>query len=456
MKDFSVLPSINSLLDSCDFKEVISQLGRDKVKVVLTDSLTNIRNKINQGEEFTKEQVYQAIDIELQKYKTIELKAVINCTGTLLHTNLGRAVLSRKVMEQVTDLLTDYVNVEFDLSTGKRGKRGEYITQLLCNLTNAESALVVNNNASATFLILNEFSKDSEVLVSRGELVEIGGSFRVPDIMKLSGATLKEVGTTNKTKLSDYKQNINNSTSMIMKVHQSNFQIVGFTEEAEINDLITLAKENYLVSYYDLGSGLIQKLEHIDIAWDHTVKEIIDMGIDLVSFSGDKLLGATQAGLILGKKEYIDRLKKNPLYRILRVGKLTDSVLYYTLKNYLNFAHDFKEIPFFKMLNQTENQLREKVEELYSLIDSTIAKDIVKTQVSTGGGSMPGVVLNSYAIQVNEVDEQNAKAYLELLNLPKPIVTYLAQGKLHIDIISVNYDDFNYISQEINKVYNKL
>ena len=456
MKDFSVLPSVNSLLDGGEFQIEISQLGRDKVKAILSSSLAMIRNRINEGIEYTKDMVYQEISKEFEKLRIVELKAVINGTGTLLHTNLGRAVLSKKVMEQVTDLLTNYVNIEFDLSTGSRGKRGEYITQLLCNLTNAESALVVNNNASAVFLILNEFSRYGEVLVSRGELVEIGGSFRIPDIMSLSGATLKEVGTTNKTKLSDYELNINESTSMIMKVHQSNFQIVGFTDEADISELTSLAKDNFLISYYDLGSGLIKKLDNLSIAWDHTVKEIINKGVDLVSFSGDKLLGATQAGLIVGKKEYIDRLKKNPLYRILRVGKLTDSVLYYTLKNYLDFQQGFYEIPFFKMLNQSQKQLKEKALKLKSLINPNIKTCIIETKVKTGGGSMPGVTLDSYAIQFYEPDEYNAQAYLNLLDLPKPIVTYLTQGKLNIDIIAIDEIDFNYISEEINKEYKKI
>ncbi len=456
MKDFSVLPSINFLLESKKYEEQILLHGRDRVKTILTNALENLRKQISKGVELTKEEVEEAIEKEFQKYKLVELKALINCTGTLLHTNLGRAILSKKVMEEVTALLTNYVNVEFDLSTGRRGKRGEYINQLLCTLTNAEAAMVVNNNAGAVYLILNEFSKNSEVLVSRSELVEIGGSFRVPDIMNLSGAKLKEVGTTNKTKLSDYENNINDKTSMIMKVHQSNFYLEGFTEEADISDLIKLSRNKTLVSYYDLGSGLIQKPKNIDIAWDHTVKEIIDMGVDLVSFSGDKLLGATQAGLIVGKKDYIDRLKKNPLYRILRVGKLTDSVLYYTLKNYLNFDKDFEQIPFFKMLNQTANQLEEKASTLDTLLDKKIKKEVISTKIKTGGGSMPSVSLDSYAIQISEAEDKNASAYLKLLDLSRPIVTYLTQGKLNIDIISVENEDLIYISEEINKVYRDL
>ena len=456
MKDFSVLPSINSLLVCSDFHQAIAKLGREKVKDILTKSLTSIRNRINDGVVFTEKQVNQILNSEILKYEAVELKPVLNCTGTLLHTNLGRAILSKKVMTQVTELLTNYVNIEFDLETGKRGKRGEYINQLLCTLTNAESALVVNNNASATYLILNEFSRDRQVLVSRGELVEIGGSFRVPDIMSLSGASLKEIGTTNKTKLSDYENNVTAATSMIMKVHQSNFKIMGFTEEADITDLISLAEKKSLISYYDLGSGLIQKLDSVKIAWDHTVKEVIDMGIDLVSFSGDKLLGATQAGLIVGKKDYIQRLKKNPLYRILRVGKITDSILYYTLKNYLNFETDYQEIPFFKMLAQTDQQLKSKADNLNSLIREDIKHLIVKTKVRTGGGSMPGEEIDSYALQIIESDDKNAKVYLQLLDLPKPIVTYLTQGKLNIDIMAVDEKDLNYISEEINKIYKKI
>ncbi len=453
MNDYTVIPSINSLLENIDLQDLISQLGKDKAKDLLNKSITDIRTKIKAGMKIEKSDVIHMIKSDLKKYKPTELKALINCTGTLLHTNLGRAILSKKVMNQVTELLTNYVNVEFDLQTGRRGKRGDYIKQLLCNLTNAESALVVNNNASATYLILNEFSRNTDVLVSRGELVEIGGSFRVPDIMAMSGANLKEIGTTNKTKLSDYQNNISNNTSMIMKVHQSNFQIIGFTEETDIKDLIPLAKANSLISYYDLGSGLILPKDNINIKWDHSVKEIIDMDIDLVSFSGDKLLGATQAGLIVGKKEYIDRLKKNPLYRILRVGKLTDAVLYYTLKNYLDFENDYGQIPFFKMLNQSQSTLRNRADQLCNLISQDIKHDVISSKAKTGGGSMPGEELDSFAIQIKEAEELNAKNYLKLLELDKPIVTYLSQGNLIIDIISVDDSDIQYISQEINKLY---
>lgn len=455
MKDFSVIPSISSLLENGEYEEQIKLYGREKVKRILTKVIESVRLRINKGEDFTIEQIDQMIAHEFQKNMLTELKPIINCTGTLLHTNLGRAILSKKVMEEVSTLLTNYVNVEFDLKTGKRGKRGEYVNQLLCTLTNAESAMVVNNNAGAVFLILSEFAKDKEVLVSRGELVEIGGSFRVPDIMRESGAILTEVGTTNKTKLSDYEQNINDKSSMIMKVHQSNFYISGFTEEADISNLITLAKEKNVISYYDVGSGLLNKLSNKDIEWDHSVKEVVDMGIDLVSFSGDKLLGSTQAGLIVGKKEYIDRLKKNPLYRILRVGKLTDSVLYYTLKNYLDFDADFAEIPFFKMLNQTATELKNKAEKLTSLLDN-ISKDIIETKVRTGGGSMPSVTLKSYAVQIAEAEEKNVKANLCLLESTKPIITYLSQGMLNIDIIAVEEEDLIYISEEINRVYKSL
>lgn len=456
MKDFSVLPSISSLLESGDYDAEMLLHGREKVKKILIQVVENIRHLIIEGREFTKEQIYQEIEQEFQKNRAIELKAIINCTGTLLHTNLGRAILSKKVMESVSALLTNFVNVEFDLKTGRRGKRGEYINQLLCTLTNAEAAMVVNNNAGAVFLILNEFANDKEVLVSRGELVEIGGSFRVPDIMRESGAILREVGTTNKTRLADYAQNVRENSAMIMKVHQSNFYIAGFTEEANIAELVELSQQKQLISYYDLGSGLLQKLKNVNIEWDHTVKEVIDLNVDLVSFSGDKLLGSTQAGLIVGKKEYIDRLKKNPLYRILRVGKLTDSVLYYTLKNYLDFDNNFAEIPFFKMLNQSETDLKAKAEKLNSLLTPDISKQLINTLVSTGGGSMPSVSLNSYAIQISEAEELNASAYLALLDLSRPIVTYLHQGKLNLDIIALDDQDLTYISQEINKVYKKL
>lgn len=453
MKDYSVLPSINSLLEDENFLSLQEKLGRDKFKDLISESLSRVRERIAKNERFSQEDIYKILNEELLQNEVIALKAVINGTGTLLHTNLGRAVLSKKVMLQVSELLTNYVNVEYDLKTGKRGKRGEYINQLLCNLTNAESAIVVNNNASATYLILNEFAKDRDVLVSRGELVEIGGSFRIPDIMSLSGATLKEVGTTNKTRINDYLNNIDERTSMLMKVHQSNYKIIGFTESVDMQDLALLAKEKKIVSYYDLGSGLISKFDKCKLEWDHTVKEVLAAGVDIVSFSGDKLLGATQAGLIVGKHEYITRLKKNPLYRVLRVGKLTDSVLYYTLKNYLNFDLNFNEIPFFQMLNQTTEDILFKAEKLLSNLKKDIKAKIVVSSASIGGGSMPGEKLPSYALEITAEEEKNVKNHLKLLSCEKAIIGYLYQGRLIIDLIAIQNDDLEYIAKNINLIY---
>lgn len=456
MNKFSIIPSINEVLESETFIHYIKSLGREQVKNVVKDSIDHIRKEIISGKEYTALSIMTKIESEIEKLKVVELKDVINCTGVLLHTNLGRAVLAEDVMAQVSNLMTNYANVEFDLTTGKRGKRGEYVNQLLCTLTGAEAAMVVNNNAGAVFLILNEFAKDKEVLVSRGELVEIGGSFRIPDIMRESGAILREIGTTNKTKQSDYLSNLTSETAMIMKVHQSNFAIVGFTEEVSVEEITQISKDKRVISYYDMGSGLLNKPANAPITWEPTVKEIISLGTDLVSFSGDKLLGATQAGLIVGKKELIDRLKKNQLYRILRVGKLTDAVIYYTLKKYLDFASNYEEIPFFQMITQTEAELLTKAEFLQTKLNRQLTTQIVENRARTGGGSMPGETFTSWALLIDEPNEINVKAHHELMDSPKPIITFLKEGKLMVDTLTVKAEDLDYLASQLTKVYKSL
>ena len=456
MNKFSIIPAINEILESEAFLQDIENLGREQIKNVAKDCIDEIRRDIINGQEYTAATIVSKIRSEIEKLNVVELKSVINCTGVLLHTNLGRAVLDQEVMAKVSDLMTNYANVEFDLTTGKRGKRGEYVNQLLCTLTGAEAALVVNNNAGAVFLILNEFAKDKEVLVSRGELVEIGGSFRIPNIMRESGAILREIGTTNKTKPSDYQANINANTAMIMKVHQSNFQIVGFTEEVGAEEITKISKDKNIISYYDMGSGLLNKPITAPITWEHTVKEIVSLGTNLVSFSGDKLLGATQAGLIVGKRELIERLKKNQLYRILRVGKLTDSVIYYTLKKYLDFQTNIKQIPFFQMITQTEAELLVKVQLLQTKLNNHLSTSIVENRARTGGGSMPGETFASQALQIDEANETNVKAHHELMNSAKPIITFLKEGKLMVDTLTVKAEDLDYLASELIKVYKAL
>lgn len=456
MKDFSVIPSMNELLQNSDINDLSKKISREKTKKVIDDYLKKIRTSIiNEENNLSKLQIIEGIVTALKSNCITELKPVINGTGILLHTNLGRALFSKEVMNKTTEILTNYANVEFDLNTGKRGKRGEYVEQLICNLTNSEAAMIVNNNASAVYLILNELAKDKEVIVSRGELVEIGGSFRVPEIMSQSGAKLIEIGTTNKTRISDYVNNINDNTAMLMKVHQSNFYIGGFTEEATIDEIVPAAKEANVISYFDVGSGLIENPNVLSIKWDASIKELIALGTDVVSFSGDKLLGGTQAGIICGKKEFIDRLRKNQFYRVLRVGKLTYTVLYYTLLNYLNFKENYEKIPFFKMITQSESVLKERANKILSLLSTDISSYLSENKARTGGGSLPSESFNSWAIRIAEPEDKNVFAHLELMKSSKPIVSFLRDGYFMLDVVAIKDQDIAYIAREINRVYGK-
>ena len=337
------------------------------------------------------------------------LRTVINGTGIILHTNLGRACLSEKAAQAATDAARRYSNLEYDIPNGQRGSRYVHIESLLCRLTGAESALVVNNNAAAVLLVLSALTQGGQVVVSRGELVEIGGSFRVPDIMEACGAQLKEVGTTNKTHLADYQKAITPETKALMKVHTSNYRIVGFTETPTLSALVELGHLNELPVIEDLGSGCLVNLEQFGIHDEPSVQNSLKAGVDVVSFSGDKLLGGPQAGIILGKKNYIDVLKKHPLTRAMRVDKMTLAALEATLRSYENGC--LEEIPVLDMLSASSDTLRQKAETLASmLIESGVSASIMPVEGRVGGGSVPNQSLPSFAValtgDVNTLEEK--------------------------------------------------
>lgn len=320
---------------------------------------------------------------------------LINATGIILHTNLGRAPLHVDIFEDAKRLSCGYSNLEFNMNEGKRGERYEHVSHQLRTLLNVEDVLIVNNNASAVFLILNTFAKGKKAILSRGELVEIGGSFRVPDVMKESGCKLKEIGTTNKTKLKDYKKAISKKTSILMKVHRSNFSMKGFTQSVSHGKIVKLAKKRNLIDYYDVGGAYVGDFGFRDDGLD--LKNILKMSPSLVSFSGDKLFGSVQSGIIVGKKKYIDKLKQNQLLRMLRVDKVTLSLLEASVKAYLE--DKLWKIPTHTLLNRSEKELEmlcQKVSE-----DLPMKKyEIVQTSSFVGGGTMPEKSISSFAIHI--------------------------------------------------------
>ncbi|KMJ60462.1 selenocysteine synthase [Bacillus sp. LL01] len=330
------------------------------------------------------------------------LLSVINATGTILHTNLGRSRLSREAIDRVVEVASNYSNLEFDIVSGKRGSRHDIVEGLIKEVTGAEAAMVVNNNAAAVFLILNTFGKGKEVIVSRGQLVEIGGSFRISSIMEESGAKLVEVGTTNKTHMRDYHEALSDETSMVLKVHTSNFKTIGFTQSVSTQQLVGLKEgREDLIVYEDLGSGVLYDFTEVGIGDEPVVQKVLKTGVDIVSFSGDKLLGGPQAGIIAGKKEFIDKLKKHQLARVLRVDKMSFAALEATLQAYA--VNKAKDIPTVRDMLLSVEEIKEKaLKFLDSIRDLEIFEwEIMEVDSMVGGGTMPDVTLPSNAIKVH-------------------------------------------------------
>ncbi|HHY47050.1 MAG TPA: L-seryl-tRNA(Sec) selenium transferase [Firmicutes bacterium] len=333
------------------------------------------------------------------------LRRVINATGIVLHTNLGRAPLPGQALEAVMDIARGYSNLEFDLDSGERGSRQESVAPLICQVTGAESALVVNNNAAAVFLCLNTLASGREVLVSRGEQVEIGGSFRIPDVIASSGARMVEVGTTNKTHRRDYENAITERTAVILKIHTSNFKIIGFTSEVPLDQLVALGKANGLIVMEDLGSGSIVDLSSIGLPKEPTVGESLRAGADLVTFSGDKLLGGPQAGIIVGRKDLIARISRNPLARAVRVDKMTLAALEAIFRIYRRPEMAVEEIPTLRLLTRSLDELQRDAERLAALISNAIGGGwsvrVIDDVCEAGGGSLPGASIPSKAVALS-------------------------------------------------------
>jgi len=348
---YRAIPKIDKLLEQEFMIALVKSHGREKVVQALREALESIRDSSEQGTPATHEMHKRLSTLEtlvtdiLNKRSEKLLRRVINATGIILHTNLGRAPLAKEAVEAVIEAASGYVDLEYDLKTGERGGRLDRVNSLICKLTGAQDSFVVNNNAAAVLLTLTALTKSKEVIVSRGELVEIGGGFRIPEILEQSGAKLVEVGTTNKTRIEDYEKAINDQTCALLKVHKSNYRIVGFTEETSVEELVALSRKNSLLTIEDLGSGML-----INGLGEPTVQEVIGSGVDVVTFSGDKLLGGPQAGVIAGKTHIIAKIRPHPLARALRIDKMTLAALESTLRLYMQ-SETYNCIPVFRMLN---------------------------------------------------------------------------------------------------------
>ena len=435
------IPKVDELLKRPALADAIAQYGINPVTEALRAELDCLRQDIlsrNVNTMPEPEELCQKICRRVHRDSLPSFRHVINGTGILLHTNLGRACLSEKAARAVYEASCAYSNLEYDLSTGKRGSRYSHVEDILCRLTGAESALVVNNNAAAVLLVLSALTQGGQVPVSRGELVEIGGSFRIPEIMEACGAQLKEVGATNKTHLLDYENAINETTKALMKVHTSNYRIVGFSETPALSDLVELGHKYSLPVIEDLGSGCLVNLNQFGIHDEPSVQDSVRAGVDVVSFSGDKLLGGPQAGIILGKKQYLDILKKHPLNRAMRVDKMTLAALEATLRSYETDNAD--EIPVIGMLSASREALQEKAGKLAAILaEAGIETEIIPTEGRVGGGSVPNHILPSYAVAfTGDVNTLEEKLRLGII----PILGRIHEGKYLLDVRTLFESDF--------------
>ena len=444
------IPKVDELMKQPQLQQLCAAVPVQKVTEAVRQILDDLRAGILNGsiEEMPAlEDLCGLVVGTANKKAEYSLKKVINATGIILHTNLGRACISERAAAAACEVAQSYSTLEYNLQAGRRGTRYSHVEELLCRLTGAESALVVNNNAAAVLLILSDMAQGGQVITSRGELVEIGGSFRVPDIMEACGAELKEVGTTNKTHLWDYDRAINEKTRALMKVHTSNYRIVGFSETPTLPELVELGHSRGLPVIEDLGSGCLVNLEQFGIHGEPTVQDSLKAGVDVVSFSGDKLLGGPQAGIILGKKKYLDVLKKHPLNRAMRVDKMTLAALEATLQSY--DQEQAEEIPVIGMLSAKEDALHQKAALLASLLtEAGISADIVPTEGRVGGGSVPNQSLVSYAIAL----DGNVEALEENLRLGiQPIIGRIHEGRYLLDVRTLFEADFPVIVEALKE-----
>ncbi|EHP28635.1 L-seryl-tRNA(Sec) selenium transferase [Sulfurimonas gotlandica GD1] len=443
------IPKVDKFIENEKFDGLCTPLIVSFTQEVLQNLRENILN--NSVDSFSEDELVKRV---LQKYEELinpSLKKLINATGVIVHTNLGRSLIDEKTFDKVKTIATSYNNLEYDTAKGKRGERYSHISKVICKLLGCEDVLIVNNNASAVFLILNTFAKKKEVIVSRGELVEIGGSFRVPDVMRDSGAKLIEVGATNKTHLRDYENAINNKTSMLMKVHKSNYSIEGFSSEVEFKELIKLAKENDVIDYYDMGSGHLIDLPYGLDQYEPSVLKYMQENPSLLSFSGDKLLGSVQAGIIVGKKEYIAKLKKNQLLRMLRVDKITLAILEENIKSILLGQID--DIPTLKMLFSSTDELRENALTLQDAIADIAECEIIDTKTVIGGGTTPNRTIPTVALSVKIKNYKQNK--MEKLFRQRDIIGRIEDDKFLLDFRTIQKDDIAQIidaAKEISDV----
>ncbi len=461
------LPAISVLLQNKEVQSMIGRYGHSLVADTAGQVVEEVRRRIiddingqqDESKEVVLSSIIEALKLQVSIKVQPKLRRVINATGIILHTNLGRAILGESAINAVNYVARGYSNLELDLHTGERGSRYAHVERLICELTGAEGALVVNNNAAAVLLVLSALARDREVIVSRGQLVEIGGSFRIPDVMKQSGAALVEVGTTNKTHLADYERAINDNTALLLKVHTSNYKIIGFTSQVSNDDLVKLGRERSIPVFEDLGSGVLVDFRKFGLQYEPTVQDSLKQGVDLVSFSGDKLFGGPQAGIIVGRKDLIESCKRNPLTRALRVDKLTFAALEATLRLYIEESKAVEEVPTLRMLTTSYEEMLPRVKRnarrLKMAINGEAAIEVISGYSQVGGGALPEenipsplVAIKPTEISVNWLEERLRYASV-------PVLARIQKDNLLIDFRTVLPTEEKQLTSIIAEVLNE-
>ena len=461
------IPKVDDLLARPEITDLLKIHPRPVIVEALRKGLSKFREDLLRREEpsliedslFSFDHLYpfflKEIDLQVQP----RLRRVINATGVVIHTNLGRSPLHPSALQHLIDVSKAYSNLEYDLARGERGNRYAHVEEILCRLSGAEAAMVVNNNAGAVLLVLNTTAEGKEVIVSRGELVEIGGAFRIPDVMKKSGAILREVGTTNRTHLGDYQKAISSQTALLLKVHTSNFRVMGFTSDVPLEDLVPFGKQYDLPVMNDLGSGCLIDLSQYGLEKEPTVPDVIRTGADVITFSGDKLLGGPQAGIILGTKNILDLIKVNPLTRALRIDKLTLAALESTLLLYLDPTKAIHEIPTLAMLMLTPKQLKVRGRRLLrrmSGIHKKIQMSLREDRSQVGGGSLPLQELPTIVLAIKPADF-SVNGFEEALRKgDPPILARISQDELVLDTRTIFDDEIPIVAVGIEKALKRL
>ncbi len=454
------IPSIERLLALEGFLALQEKYSRNLVADILRSVVAELRSRIfderTSFDSIDESTYLQLVQAKLHDITTSTLRPLVNATGTITHTNLGRSLLSESARENLCQAAVNFINLEYDLETGERGHRDHITEPLLQRLTGCEASTIVNNNAAAVLLTLNTLAQGREVIVSRGELIEIGGAFRIPDIMAASGAILREVGTTNRTHFRDYQNAINESTALILKVHPSNYKIVGFSATPEISEIAELGRRSGIPIVEDLGSGSLIDLTRYGLPREPIVRERLDAGVEIVTFSGDKLLGGPQGGIILGKADLVQQIRENPLMRALRVGKLTITALEATLRLYLNEDYLLQELPMLSCYARSHEELQAVAEELTAnlrrVFGEKIRITIEESRAQIGSGSLPVATLPSLSV-ILESQQMSAEYLAAQFRIQRtPVIGRTQDGKFWLDVRTIGKRQLNWVIEAAQSI----